>query len=891
MIRGRSHSAHGSPNRPRGAFRVKPRSPAGAVPAVSFPGVLRLSLLLCGLVLAFGLPSVAAQERAGAARRADLVEDALDRGEYQDAVARLQRWAGGADAQPYGKAILVDAYLTIGWYDDAARFAEDWLAESPEEAWALVSSSRIARLRGRPQEAEKLARRALARAPGLAAARLELAEALREQGLRRGAAREAEPFLEKVTGLIDRDRRRLREDVSPASLLLLARGCALYGLLTGRSEALKLAVEDLYPEIRRRAPTSVEAYVGPAQVLLAKYNVAEARELYEQALAINPHHPEAHLGLARCHRQAGELKEARGEAEAVLALNPHHPEAHAFLARIDLAEGARKQAKEHVRRALTVNPNLGDAWAVSMLVRVSGEGLPEDVTEQLLSLPAPVQAQVHRELGAWFSDRRRYPEAEVQFQRALLVAPEDPKVLAGLGLTLFRKGEEAGAREMLGKAFALDSFNVRVYNALEVLDFLSELPEQTAGKVVVRAPGDQQLLAGYLAAAGSEAVSRLAARFEVELDEPIVIELMPTGELFGARVTGVPGSDVNGVCLGRVVVVLAPEARDVPFNWHDTLLHELMHAVCHGLAGGKLPQWLEEGLAQWAEGVARPRSWNLVLTHAQSAKGLLSLQHLDRAFLAESGSSERALAYAQSGLAVEFLVGRFGPGKLLALMKQAASSPTWDGAVAAALELAPAELGGEYLRFAEERCLELRARLALADQLTKLHDREGNLPGGVLPTLLEAEPGAFEAGVLRRFAMGNADPELARALLEALYRLERTDPAVALALSDLLLAQGRSEESRQVLWTALGAGLRDPAVHVALASHALLSDAREQAQGEADLTWDLLEAGAGPSEADRRIEVWKELARVYADLGNDERARQAAALSEPLGTDEAVSGE
>jgi len=713
----------------------------------------------------------------------------------------------------------------------------------------------------------------------------------RQQGYGREAADEAGAFPQRLTAFIDAESGRLRDDVSVGILLDLARGCALYGLSAGRPAALKLAVQDLYPEVRRRDRGEVRGYVEPAGLLLARYNVREARALYEEALDLNPNHPEAHLGLARCHWQAGQRQDARFRAERTLATNPHHPGAHALLARIDLAVGRLDSAREHVGRALATNPHLGEAQALGMVLRLVEGDLPEDLPGELTTLPTPAQARVYRELGSWLSDHRRYGEAELQFQRALLVSPQDPEATAGLGLCYFRWGKEDRARKTLDQAFQLDSFNVRVFNALEVLDALSEYTERRREHLIVRSPREMAFLAEYVAAFGEEVLGHLLEQFGVEAQEPVVVELLPSRDLFSARVTGLPGLDLNAACLGQVVVV-GPTAADRPFNWYDALVHELTHAVCYLAAQGRAPQWLEEGLALWAEGTARPRSWNLILLHAHQAGGLLPLAELDRALVAEPGSAQRALAYAQSALAVEFLVQRLGWETLRSLLGSAARLG-WHGldaeggpsvgAVAVKhgqpLRVSPWHpVEAHYREFLDVRCRELKARMALASSLTR--EWQGGDPMSqasmaALVRLLGDEPGAFELLVVREFAAQTTDSALAEAALRALVRVDRTDVESALTLAKQLRAAGRGAEAEQACRVALGADLEDPRVHVGLAGLAWDAGRREDASQEAEVAWGILTEGRVSLRLEERGQAWQGLAEVFAALGDVERAEQA----------------
>jgi tetratricopeptide (TPR) repeat protein len=885
----------------------------------------RLLTVLSAAALAFSLlvpAALAAELRAAAARP----QQAPQTGDYKDAVARLQRAVRQPGVQPQVRATLVDLYLLLGWYDDAQRSAEEWLSLEPGAPLALLSRAKVAYARGELTSAETLSRQAVTSAPQMLAARVTLVEVLLAQGQGREAAHEAGAFPQELTTRIDAEKGRLRQDVPAALLLDLARGCALYGEAREDSAALRLAVQDLYPEVRRRNPQEVRAYVEPADLLLAKFNLQEARQLYEQALQVTPNYPDAHLGLARCHWEANELEEVRSELAATLAVNPHHAEALTLLARLDLAEGRSDDARESVDQALAVNPNLGKAWGLRLILRLLAGGLKGEPPSELASLPVPAQAHAYGELGDWLSDRRRYAEAEVNYQRALVVAPTNPGGLAGLGLCYFRWGREAEARKALEEAFRHDSFNVRVYNALNVLDFLDGCAETRRDDLIVRAPKEPQAagapvaqaaagsppaeavesalheeqtaqavrFAGYVISQGVQDLGGLQAQLKVKLEQPVTVEVFPTRDLFSARVSALPGLEVEAASLGPVVALLTPRAAQRPFNWRDTLVHELAHAVCHALAEGRVPQWLEEGLAFWAEGAARPRDWCLVLDHAAQAGGLLALADLDGAFVAAPGSTQRSLAYAQSSLAFEFLIERFGWEKLCALLAGAKSSEGWPQALATAFALTPEELEGAYRKSLEERCRELHTQLALASTLAEEWEKAGALSAGssqACVQLLRMEPAVLDVLMVRQLASQAADPALSEEALWALVALERTDVASALTLVERLNRAGKKSDVEALYQFALGAQLNDPRVHVGLADVALEAGRREEARSEAEAGRQMLEGSQTRFSADVRGGMWQTLAKVFSSLGDRERSQQAQVRAQALTGRRVGSGE
>jgi len=384
---------------------------------------------------------------------------------------------------------------------------------------------------------------------------------------------------------------------------------------------------------------------------------------------------------------------------------------------------------------------------------------------------------------------------------------------------------------------------------------------------------------------GAGALAALETQLQVEPGKPVVVEVFPSRDLFSARVLALPGLDLEAASLGPVVALLLPEAAQRPFNWCDALVHELAHAVCYMLAEGRLPQWLEEGLAFWAEGSARPRDWCLVLDHAGEKGGLLRLADLDEAFLAPPGSTQRSLAYAQSSLAFDFVLERCGWEKLRGLLAEAKGSEGWLQALAAALGLSPEELEGEYRKFLEGRCQELHAQLALATALAEEWEKAGVLSTGssqACVQLLRTEPAVLELSMLRQLAAQGDDPALSEEALWALVEVERTDVESALTLAQRWRDTGRKDEAEALYRFALGARLDDPRVHIGLAGMALQGDRREEALSEAEAGWQLLEAGRARFPVEVRGMMWQTLAKVFAGLGKAARSQQAQMRAEAL---------
>src|SRR5205814_8902864 len=97
-----------------------------------------------------------------------------------------------------------------------------------------------------------------------------------------------------------------------------------------------------------------------------------------------------------------------------------------------------------------------------------------------------------------FDRMRRYPLAAENLRLAHERMPQLISTRGKLGLVLMRLGEESEAARLLAESFAIDPFNVRVKNMLEVLDVLKTYAAiETEHFVIKFDRGQDELLARY----------------------------------------------------------------------------------------------------------------------------------------------------------------------------------------------------------------------------------------------------------------------------------------------------------------------------------------------------------------------------------------------------------
>ena len=177
-----------------------------------------------------------------------------------------------------------------------------------------------------------------------------------------------------------------------------------------------------------------------------------------------------------------------------------------------------------------------------------------------------------------------------------------------------------------------------------------------------------------------EGLARLAQDIGTYQERPIKIYIYAsTSDLQGAMIF--PHEWSGGVAFtafSTIAIGIPPASLD----WgRRALVHELTHLVVHQATFspyGKLPLWIDEGLATYNEGELDPvfRSY---LEGAILEDELISVRSLCSPFSAET---EKAyLSYAQSYSLVEYLLDNYGQDRMLDLLTLLKQGSTYDEAL------------------------------------------------------------------------------------------------------------------------------------------------------------------------------------------------------------------
>jgi len=202
----------------------------------------------------------------------------------------------------------------------------------------------------------------------------------------------------------------------------------------------------------------------------------------------------------------------------------------------------------------------------------------------------------------------------------------------------------------------------------------------TEGKVTIFWYKGEQSFAQELMTTAQQAMARLAEDTGAYLERPVELYIYAKSQdLRGAMIY--PQEWTGGVAFtryGTIAIGIAPDN----IGWgKGAIAHELTHLVIHQMTFnpyGGLPNWLNEGLAMYAEGELEPE-YRAFLDKAIGEDSLISVHSLSSPFSAYA--EESVLSYAQSHSLVEFLVDNYGQGKMLELLKTFRQGSGYDEAL------------------------------------------------------------------------------------------------------------------------------------------------------------------------------------------------------------------
>lgn len=437
----------------------------------------------------------------------------------------------------------------------------------------------------------------------------------------------------------------------------------------------KQVLDRLFVSARKSDPTSRDAWLASGELALDKKDYALAARTFQEALKQLPKDPDVHCGLARAYAPS-EPALMLASLQTALSLNSNHVSSLILWSEHLIDAEDYDGAEKLLDRAFAVNPRHPEIWACrAVIAHLRHQPHREQVAREMALKAWPTNPRVPHLMGLRLSRKYRFSEGAALQREALGFDPNFLPAKAQLAEDLLRLGQETEGWAMAEHVHLLDGYDVRALNLVTLRDTMAAFTTLSNRHFVVRMTAHEAGVYGERVLALLErARSNLCARYGLEIEEPVLVEIFADQRDFAVRTFGLPENQgFLGVCFGNVITANSPAARPGQlFNWESMLWHEFGHVVTLRLTRNKMPRWLSEGISVYEERQAHP-SWGEQINprYREMLLGddFTPISRLSGAFLGPRSPLHLQFAYYQASLAVEFLAQRFGFDKLRAILR------------------------------------------------------------------------------------------------------------------------------------------------------------------------------------------------------------------------------
>jgi tetratricopeptide (TPR) repeat protein len=455
-----------------------------------------------------------------------------------------------------------------------------------------------------------------------------------------------------------------------------------------------------------------------ARLLYQKHNRQDAAAAVSEILTLNPRASEAlallgriaadNFGFADAERVAAELEAIAEQFDGPSAL------AAELRARVRLKQRDPDSAEEilaEIRGVFPTHRGLLALHAAAAAARFDDAAV-NDRCDEFEAL-APGSPLAKYEVGVTLAEARQYDTAADELGEAARALPNWSSPWIELGLVLIQAGRDREAERYLAEAVALDPFNSRAKNSLELVRGLKDFATLESDHFVVRyQPGIDELLATEMLPVLDRIHDRVTADPKEipggighEPRDKTLIELMPSHRWFSVRITGMTRVHTMAAATGPVIAMESPQEGPEftvgHYDWPRVLQHEYVHTVTLSRTNNRIPHWFTEAAAVFAEDAPRDeRTWRL-LARAHETGTLFDLDKISIAFVRPEKPTDRGQAYAQGHWMLQFINERWGPEAPVMLMDRYARGETEASAFQAELGVAKDEFMELFLEWAE----------------------------------------------------------------------------------------------------------------------------------------------------------------------------------------------
>ena len=408
---------------------------------------------------------------------------------------------------------------------------------------------------------------------------------------------------------------------------------------------------------------------------------------------------------ARIFNRQGVLLAQRGDIEGAIAAFQRAAEADSFdvNARTNLAS-AFNNLGVHVFQK-------GDLPKALSLFEQARAAKPEDVQVRFNLLAVLVSMRdierVNREARSLLALRPNDPETMMKvanafqriedsesagnlLERVISAQPENDLALVSLGRLYYFQGNLSEARYYLERAVESSPLNASAAAFLHRITREDAVEEKLERETSV-----------HFSLAFDEKISRDLAREILDLLEEAYSRI---GDALGyypsqrtqtlayipevfRSVNALP-TWAGGSYDGKIRLPITSRPRSAE-HLRGAIFHEYTHHVVHSLTNGKCPLWLNEGLAQYFEGITLPAAHRIL---AARPRDLLEVTRMNEPIVDRQERQEAELFYAQALGMLHVLIEEKGPGVLPALLAETCQARRFEDVLIAHTNFSPDQL-------------------------------------------------------------------------------------------------------------------------------------------------------------------------------------------------------
>ena len=463
---------------------------------------------------------------------------------------------------------------------------------------------------------------------------------------------------------------------------------------------------DILQPAKEADPKNRDVYLAIARLGVKHHDLELAAENFRAGLKLFPDDAEFLFGMelagvslpdTEVDEEAGIL----GFVDLALKANPNFPDA--LLYKAEQLVGAKdfEGARVFLARLFSVNASHAKGHGLAAAISL----LEEDVPAAEFSLKKAQKSweenpAVWNIVGETLAGQYRFAEALVYLKKAVAASPDSPEFLFALGSNQLRFGELEEGWKNVARASELDPYHVGAFNLMALRDKIAAYPVLEKSEVMLRmSPEDMAVFGQRAMDLAVRAKDTLAAKYQMKLSQPVMVEMLPLQEDFAIRTFGLPGGEsFLGVCFGPLITMTSPRGRLGRANWEAVLWHEMAHTITLDASRHRIPRWLSEGISVYEERQARAgwgQGMNSVFRARLLEDELTPIESLDKLF----GGRDIMLGYYQSSLVVEFIIDRFGIEAMREILGDLAAGISLEKSFAAHT-LAISELNSDFKKIA-----------------------------------------------------------------------------------------------------------------------------------------------------------------------------------------------